>query len=211
MNIGIIGAGNVGGTLGRQWAKKGHQVFYGTRNPQDAKTQEAVRASGPSAKAGSAAEAAVFGDVILLATPWPGTEAAVKSMGNLTGKVVIDATNPLKPDLSGLEIGHTTSAAEKVAGWAPGAKVVKAFNTVGANVMADPVIAGRPTVMFACGDDAAAKKMVLALAADVGFEPVDAGPLAQARLLEPWAMLWIWLAFRGDAGRDFGFARLKRT
>jgi 8-hydroxy-5-deazaflavin:NADPH oxidoreductase len=210
MKIGIIGAGNVGGTLGRAWARKGHEVVYGVRSPQDAKTQDVVRATGPTARAGSPAEAAAFGEVVLLATPWPATESAIKSMGDLRGKVVIDATNPLKPDLSGLELGHTTSAAERVAGWAAGAKVVKAFNTVGANIMADPVIDGRPTVMFVCGDDAAAKKAVLGLAADVGFEPIDAGPLAQARLLEPWAMLWIWLAFRGDAGRDFGFARVRR-
>jgi predicted dinucleotide-binding enzyme len=210
MNIAIIGAGNVGGTLGRQWGKKGHAVFYGVRNPQDAKTREAVKATGPTARAGSPAEAAAFGEVILLATPWPAAEAAIKSLGNLHGKIVIDATNPLKPDLSGLEIGHTTSAAEHVAGWAAGAKVVKAFNTVGANVMADPVINGTPTVMFVCGDDPAAKKAVLGLAADVGFDPIDAGPLTQARLLEPWAMLWIWLAFQGGAGREFGFARLTK-
>lgn len=81
---------------------------------------------------------------------------------------------------------------------------------VGANIMANPVIAGKPTVMCVCGDEEPARKTVLGLAADVGFEPVDFGPLSQARLLEPWAMLWIWLAFRGDAGREFGFARLRR-
>jgi predicted dinucleotide-binding enzyme len=97
-----------------------------------------------------------------------------------------------------------------VAGWAKGARVVKAFNTTGANIMADPVIGGVPTVMFICGEDAAARAVALRLAADVGFDAVDAGELKQARLLEPWAMLWIYLAFRGDAGREFGFARLRR-
>src|SRR4051812_14573662 len=210
MKIGIIGAGNVGGTLGKAWARKGHEIVYGVRRPDDAKNQDVVRATGLAARAGSPAEAAAFGEVVLLATPGPATEGAVRSMGDLRGKVVIDATNPLKPDLSGLEVGDTSSGAERVAGWAAGARVVKAFNTTGANVMADPVIDGRPTVMFVCGDDAGGKKTVPGLAADVGFEPIDAGPLTQARLLEPWAMLWIWLAFRGDAGRDFGFARVRR-
>ena len=124
-------------------------------------------------------------------------------------KFVIDCINPFKPDLSGLEIGHTLSGAEKVAEWAKGAKVFKAFNTTGANIMADPVIHGIRTVMLVCGDDEAAKPVVLRLANDVGFDVVDAGKLKQARLLEPWAMLWVSLAF-GAVGRDFGFALLRR-
>ena len=210
MKIGIIGAGNVGGTLGKAWAAKGHAVVYGVRNPTDAKTTELLKATGHGARAASPAEATTAGEVIVFATPWPATEAAVKSAGNLKGKIVIDCTNPLKPDLSGLEIGHTTSAAEMVAGWAAGAKVFKAFNTTGATVMADPVIAGTRTVMFICGDDEAAKPTVLKLAADVGFDAVDAGKLAQARLLEPWAVLWIHLALRGGLGPNFGFALLRR-
>jgi predicted dinucleotide-binding enzyme len=209
MNIGIIGAGNVGGTLGKAWARKGHQVCYGVSRPGDDKTQELLKASGPAARAGSPAEAAAFGEVVVLAVPWAAAEAAVKSAGDLTGRIVIDCTNPLKADFSGLEIGLTTSAAEKVAGWAKGSKVFKAFNTTGFNIMADPVINGVRTVMFVCGDDEAAKPKVLQLAADVGFDPVDAGKLTQARLLEPWAMLWISLAF-GPVGRDFGFALLRR-
>ncbi len=210
MKIGIIGAGNVGGTLGTAWARKGHQIFFGVPRPQEEKMRTLLQKAGPNAQAGTPAAAAAFGEVVAFATPWPATQAAVKEAGDLTGKIVIDCTNPLKPDLSGLEIGHTTSAAEQVAGWARGAKVCKAFNTTGFNIMAEPVINGVRTVMFVCGDDAAAKQAVLKLAADVGFDPVDAGPLTQARLLEPWAMLWISLAFQGAAGRDFGFALLRR-
>lgn len=210
MKIGIIGAGNVGGTLGRAWAKKGHSVCFGVRHPQDDKTRQLVQSIGGSARAGTVKEAAAFGEVVVLATPWPATHAGIQEAGDLSGKVVIDCTNPLKPDLSGLDVGFTTSGAEQVARWAPGAKVFKAFNTVGANVMADPVIGGTRTVMFVCGDDKAAKPTVLQLAADVGFDPVDAGPLTQARLLEPWAMLWISLAFQGGLGREFGFALLRR-
>ncbi len=210
MKIAILGAGNVGGTLGRAWAKKGHQVFFGVRDPQDDKTRQLVGSLGGAARAGTVAEAAAFGEVVVLATPWQAAEAAVRAAGDLTGKTLIDCTNPLKPDLSGLELGFTTSAAERVAGWAKGAKVFKAFNTTGFNIMADPVIDGVRTIMFVCGDDEAAKPAVLGLAADVGFDAVDAGKLAIARLLEPWAMLWIHLAFSGSVGRDFGFALLRR-
>jgi predicted dinucleotide-binding enzyme len=211
MKIGIIGAGNVGGTLGKAWAKKGHQVLFGVPRPQDKKVQDLLQAAGPKARAGSPAEAAAFGEVVVFATPWAATEAAVRSAGNLAGKIVIDCTNPLAADLSGLEIGHTTSAAEKVADWAKGAMVFKAFNATGFNIMANPVINGIPTVMFICGDDEGAKSVVLQLASDVGFDAVDAGKLTQARLLEPWALLWISLAFKGTAGRDFGFALLRRA
>jgi predicted dinucleotide-binding enzyme len=210
MKVGIIGAGSVGGTLGKALARKGHQIFYGVKNPQDEKTRELLRDTGTNAQAGPPSRAAAFAEAVLFATPWPATEAAIRSAGDLTGKIVIDCTNPLKPDLSGLEIGHTTSAAEKVAGWAKGAKVFKAFNTTGFNIMADPVINGTRTVMFVCGDDESAKQAVLQLATDVGFDAVDAGKLIQARLLEPWAMLWISLAFGGKTGRDFGFALLRR-
>jgi predicted dinucleotide-binding enzyme len=210
MKIGIIGAGNVGGTLGRAWAKKGHQVFYGVQRPHDDKINKLREATGPEAQAGLPAEAAAFGEVVVLATPWPATQAAIRSAGDLAGKIVVDCTNPLSPDFRSLELGHTTSGAEQVASWAKGAKVFKAFNTTGFNIMANPVIEGIRTVMFVCGDDEAAKPHVLQLASDVGFDAVDAGKLTQARLLEPWAMLWIALAFGANAGRDFGFAMLRR-
>lgn len=209
MKIAIIGAGNVGGTLGKAWAKKGHQVFYGVRHPDDDKVRDLLKAIGNKAQAGTVAEATRFGEVVVLATPWRATQAAIQSAGNLAGKIVIDCINPLKPDLSGLEVGPTTSAAEKIAEWAKGAKVFKAFNTTGANIMADPVINGIHTVMLVCGDDEMAKPVVLQLATDVGFDAVDAGKLTQARLLESWAMLWVSLAF-GSVGRDFSFALLRR-
>jgi NADPH-dependent F420 reductase len=210
MKIAIIGAGNVGSTLGKAWAKKGHDIFFGVRHPKDDKTRKLVQSIGPKAHAGTVAEAAAFADVVVLATPWPATEAAVQAAGELRGKTVIDCTNPLKPDVSGLEVGFTTSGAERVAQWAKGARVFKAFNTTGSNNMADPVINGIRTVMFVCGDDETAKPVVMQLAADIGFDAVDAGKLEQARLLEPWAMLWISLAYQGGLGRDIGFALLRR-
>jgi predicted dinucleotide-binding enzyme len=210
MKIAIVGAGNVGGTLGKGWAKKGHQIFYGVQRPQEDKTQVLLRDTGPTARAGTPAAAASFGDVVVFATPWAATQAAVKSAGDLSGKTVIDCTNPLTPDFSGLEVGFTTSGAEMVAEWARGAKVFKAFNTTGFNIMADPVIGGTPTVMFVCGDDEAAKPVVMQLAKDLGFDVIDAGKLVRARLLEPWAVLWISLALGGVIGREFGFALLRR-
>jgi len=211
MKLGIIGAGSVGGTLGKGWAAKGHQIKYGVRHPDSRETQEAVRATGGGSSAGEMPEAAAFGEVIVLATPWgDATRQAIESAGNLTGKIVIDCTNPVKPDLSGLAIGHDTSAAEQVAGWAKGAKVCKAFNTVGYHVMANPNFRERKAVMFVCGDDPAAKKTVLQLASDFGFEPIDAGGLSSARLLEPVAMLWIHLALHQGLGPDFSFGLLRR-
>jgi NADPH-dependent F420 reductase len=210
MKIAIIGAGTVGSTLGKGWATKGHDVFFGVRNPKDEKTRQVVQSTGGKAQVGSVADAAAFGQIVVLAIPWNAAEATIRSAGDLRGKIVVDCTNPLKPDLSGLEVGFTNSAAEQIAQWAKGAKVFKAFNTTGYNVMADPVIHGIRTVMFVCGDDETAKPGVLQLATDIGFDAVDAGKLKQARLLEPWAMLWISLAF-GSVGRDFGFALLRRS
>jgi len=210
VKIGIIGAGNVGGTLGRAWAAKGHAVVFGARDPRGPKVQELVKATAGTARAATPAEAAAHGEVVLLATPWAAAQAALRGAGDLTGKILIDATNPLRPDLSGLTLGHTTSAAEEVARWAPGAKVVKAFNTIGAQHMANPRFGTQSASMLICGDDAAAKKAVLALAEVLGFDPVDAGPLAQARLLEPLAMLWISLAYAYGHGPDIAFKLLRR-
>jgi len=212
MKLGIIGAGNVGGTLGAAWAQKGHEIFFGVRNPTADKTQALVQKLGGKARAGTPAEAATFGDVIVLTTPWPQAEAAIRSMGNISGKILLDATNPLAmgPDGLGLEIGHSTSAGEKVQGWAKGASVFKTLNTTGFGNMANPVFHGVKSVMFVAGDDAANKPKVIELVAALGFEVVDAGPLRNARLLEAHAMLWIELALKRGLGRDWAFAVVRR-
>jgi predicted dinucleotide-binding enzyme len=210
VNIGIIGAGNVGGTLGLRWARAGHRVIFGSRDPQASAIKQLVANAGPTARAGSLAEAVRGGDMLLLATPWPATQSTVESLGPLNGKIVIDATNPLLPDLSGLEVGTNTSAGELVATWAAGAKVVKAFNTVGFNIMDQPSFGADRPVMFYCGDDGAAKQAVKQLALELGFDAVDAGPLTQARLLEPFALLWISLALVHGQGRDMAFKLLRR-
>jgi predicted dinucleotide-binding enzyme len=214
MSIGIIGSGNVGGTLGTRWAQAGHQVIFGSRNPGSEEIQQLIAGSGGSqgrpARAASLADAVRSSEVLLLATPWPATKDVLQGLGDLAGKVLIDATNPLLPDLSGLALGTTTSAAEQVAGWAPGAKVVKAFNTVGFNIMADTAFGVDRPVMFYCGDDAASKQTVKPLVEQLEFQAVDAGPLAQARLLEPFALLWISLALVHGQGREMAFKLLRR-
>ena len=210
MTIGIIGSGNVGGTLGTRWAKTGHDIVYGTRDPQANDIKQLLAQSGGKARAATLQEAARAGEVLLLAMPWNATQPVLEGLGDLAGKTLIDATNPLLADLSGLDTGTTTSGAEKVAAWARGAKVVKAFNTVGANIMANPSFGADRPALFYCGDDATAKQTTKQLAEAIGFEALDAGPLTQARLLEPFALLWISLALKYGYGRDIAFKLLRR-
>jgi 8-hydroxy-5-deazaflavin:NADPH oxidoreductase len=208
MRIGVIGIGMVGGTLGRRWAKEGHKVMFGVREPSSEKVGQLLADSGENARAGTVAEAAAFGEVVVLATPWGGTEDALRQAGDLSGKVLLDCTNPLKPDMSGLE--GDRSAAERVAAWAPGAKVVKIFNTTGFQNMDNPRYGEDRVTMFYCGDDAEAKKVAARLAAELGFEAIDAGPLAEARSLEHLALLWIHLAYVQKLGRGIAFKLIRR-
>ena len=210
MKIAVIGTGNVGGTLGTRWAQQGHQVVFGSREPEGEKAQHLVAGAGPNTCAATAADAAAASDVVVFATPWSVTERTIISAGNLTGKIVVDCTNPLKPDLSGLDVGFDTSAGEQVAAWAAGARTVKAFNTTGSGNMQDPHYDGEPLTMFICGDDAEAKQAVATLAEDLGFEVVDAGGITAARTLEPLAMLWISLAYAHGFGPNFGFRLVRR-
>jgi hypothetical protein len=210
MNIGIIGSGNVGGTLGTRWAQIGHNVVFGSRNPGAGDLKQVVTKAGTTARAATLQEAATSSEVLLLATPWPATQQVVESLGDLTGKIMIDATNPLFPNLQGLEQGTTTSGGELVARWAKGATVVKAFNTIGANIMERPAFGNERPVLFYCGGDAEAKKVADHLATEIGFDAMDAGPLTQARALEPFALLWVSLAYAQGLGRDIAFKLLRR-
>jgi len=201
IKIAIIGAGNVGNTLGTAWRNRGHQVTFGVRQPDDPKYASfGAVATNESATAGA--------DVVVLCTPWQGTQSAVQGCGDLAGKVLIDCTNPLTPDFAELEVGHATSGAEEVAKWAPGARVCKAMNQIGAPMMDGPQLPGKP-VMFVCGDDDAAKSVTAGPVAELGFETADVGDLTLARLLEPYALLWIHLALRRGFGTNFGFGLLR--
>jgi len=206
MNIVIVGAGNVGRALAAGWRRAGHKVTLAVRNPDDGKTAD-LRREGFAVVALDAAANA--GEVIVLAVPWNAMRAAIQALGPLAGKIIVDATNPLTANFE-LAVGHTDSAGETVARASPGARVVKAFNTTGANNMADSRYGGGKLMMPIAGDDAAAKQTVMELASDLGFEPVDAGPLAMSRYIEPMAMVWIKLAIVQKQGRDFGFALLRR-
>jgi NADPH-dependent F420 reductase len=214
MKLAVIGAGNVGGTLGKRWAKAGHEVTYGTRDPADAKVVALVRDSGPNARAASVPEAVPQADVVVLTVPWVNAQEAVTSAGDLRGRILIDATNPvpLTPEglRQGLVIGHTTSAAEEIARWTKGARMVKAFNTTGWQNMADPLYGSQGLSMLLCGDDAEAKTVAADLARQLGFDPVDVGPLRSARYLEALAMLWIDMAVLRSFGTNFGFRMVKR-
>jgi hypothetical protein len=141
--------------------------------------------------------------------PWVAVADALKSTGDLTGKIVLDATNPLLPDLSGLDIPQGMSGGEKVAGLTQ-AHVVKIFNTTGYPNMANPDYHGQPATMFYCGDDDGAKRIAAGLARDLGFDPVDAGPLTRARMLEDLALLWITLALKQGYGVNFAFRMMRR-
>jgi 8-hydroxy-5-deazaflavin:NADPH oxidoreductase len=210
MRIAIIGAGNVGGTLGAAWANCGHEVLFGVRDTADSTLKELLARAGDKARAASVKDAGAAAEVVALTVPWPAAQDALRSAGDLRGKILLDCTNPLKPDLSGLTVGYTASGAEQVAAWAPGARVVKIFNTTGFPNMANPEYREGRSMMLYCGDDAQAKKAAAQLATELGFEPFDVGPLTEARLLEPFALVWIHLAFQQKMGTGFAFRLMRR-
>jgi hypothetical protein len=209
MHIAIIGTGNVGQALAYGWTSKGHQVTFGSRNPTGEKAQAAIAATGGKAAVTREQEAVQAAEVVVLATPWEAIETVVKGLGDLAGKVLIDATNPIGPGFQ-LAAGKDDSGAELVQHLAPNARVVKAFNSTGAENMRDPIYDGEPTTMFICGDDAAAKTIVKSLAEDLGFAVADTGGLMTARYLEPLAMVWIHLAIVQKQGRGIAFKLVRR-
>ena len=208
MNIAIIGAGKVGSTLGQRWSQCGHELFYGVREPADIKHQ----ALHEYAKVNHPLKAVESADVVVLAVQWSSAQSAIEALADaLAGKVLIDCTNPVKGDLSGVCIGQTTSAAEQIQSWAPKCTVVKAFNQIGFNIMADPLLEDRKTVLFIAGDIASANSIVESLATEIGFEVVVMPSLSDARLLEPLAMVWISMAYKLGYGREFAFSMINRT
>ena len=207
MTIAIIGTGAVGSALGAAFAGIGHRIAYGSRQPRRNDVRALATATGNGSWALLPAEAAAESEIVVLATPWEATEAVVGQL-DLAGKLVLDTTNPLAfPDLTPLV---DTSGGELVQAWAPRAHVVKAFCTVGADVMADPSFKGRvrPALLVA-GDVPRAKRAAIELADAIGFEGLDVGGIERSRHLEHLAALWIHLAGSG-AGREIAFALLRR-
>lgn len=208
MDISILGVGNVGSALARRLAAAGHHIHLGVRESSIAKYEALAKTIG--ATLGSPREAARKNEVLLVATPWPETQRVLQSLGDLSGKILIDATNPIARDFSGLEVGQTTSGAELVASWAKGARVVKCFNQTGYEGMENPQFGNAKAVQFVAGDDAEACETVLRLCRDVGFDAVHAGGLTMARQLEQFAWLWIHLAIKRNLGRAWAFTVSKR-
>ena len=211
MHIAIIGAGNVGGALGKGWARAGHAVTYGVPDPSEARHRATAEAAGGAIVA-SVLQAVQAVDAIVLAVPFDAVGDALAAAGDLSGRLLIDVTNPLRMGAAGLELslGFDRSAAEHVASLAPRAAVFKTLNQVGFEVMANTAGYAAPPVMFVAGDDAARKPVVMTLVSDLGFHAVDAGGLRVARLLEPYGMLWIHMALDRKAGLDNAFAYLAR-
>jgi predicted dinucleotide-binding enzyme len=209
MKIAIIGAGKVGTALGNAWTKRGHEIAFGVRDPESAKTRSLAEQF-PTARLLLNGEAADDADIIVLATPWQSTEEAVRTCGDLQGKTIIDCTNPLKSDFSGLEVGFSTSGAEFISKWTHGANVFKAMNQIGARLMDAHSFGGTvKPVMFVCGEGAQ-KASVILLVEQLGFTVIDAGELKTARLLEPYGMLWVHLALTQKVPGDFAFALLAK-
>ena len=207
MKVTIVGYGNMGSALAQGLSKAGHSV---TVTGKDAGKAEALAAKfGGRALAGSAA--AREADVVIATAPYHAQAEALAALGDLTGKVIVDISNPLKPDMSGLAVGHTTSAGEEVAAKLPGAKVVKAFNTVFAQALQEgPIFGSAKGQVFFAGDDAGAKDKVKDLIASLGFEAVDAGPLSNSRYLEPIGMLNIWFGYMAKQGTGITPAWIRR-
>jgi predicted dinucleotide-binding enzyme len=208
MSISIIGAGNVGMALGIAFTSRGEAVVFGVPDPD--KYAPAVAGLGALAAIGSVEHAVDASDLIILAVPYPAAVSLAQSRSDWKGKILVDATNPLAAGLAGLSVGTTTSGAETIAQAAKGARVVKAFNTTGAENMEDTHYAKGTPFMPVCGDDAEARAKVVALATLIGFDAVDCGDLSAARYLEPFAMTWIHMAIKLGLGRGFAFARVQR-
>jgi predicted dinucleotide-binding enzyme len=194
--IGILGTGDVGRTLASGFASRGHEVKMGAREAGNEKAKAWASEAGARASAGTFADAASFGEIVVLATLWSGTKSALDMAGPdaLAGKVVIDATNPLDFSQGSprLTHGHTDSGGEQVQRWLPKARVVKCFNIVGNAYMVDPTFPGGPPDMWIAGNDDAAKKTVGEVLRDFGWpDPLDTGGIEGSRLLEPMCLLWV--------------------
>lgn len=201
MTISIIGAGNMAKGLAARFANAGHPVTIASRD--EAKAEAAARDVGDGVSSASIASAAQSADIVVLAVPFDAAGDIIEAAGGFAGKILVDITNPMKADFSGLSIGHTTSAAEEIQKRAPQAKVVKAFNTIFAQVLQNGgQAAGRLVTVFVAGDDEVARAAVAELARSAGFETLETGALVTARYLEPVAALNITLGYGLGHGTD---------
>jgi predicted dinucleotide-binding enzyme len=210
VNIGIIGAGNVGTGLTKHLVAGGHSVMLSFSLEME---RLRTTAAALGASVGTVAEAVRFADVVVLATPWTAASEALKQVGDAPQKKILwDCTNALKPDMSGLLVGTNTSGAEEIAKLVPWARVVKAIPPF-AEMLHSPsmLIGGKRVGVFVCGDDSEARAVVAKLVSDIQAEPVDAGPLVLARFVEPAAMLLVQLAYTRGFGTRVGLSLMRET
>ncbi|HYC19490.1 MAG TPA: NADPH-dependent F420 reductase [Candidatus Bathyarchaeia archaeon] len=192
MKIAMIGKGNVGTALSTGWQRAGHEIRFGHRDPN-----EPVRG------------AAEWGETVVLAVPFAAVSHVTTEIGSAAdGKVLIDVTNALGPEME-LAVGFSTSSAEEIQKALPEARVVKAFNTVFAQNQSTARVGAEQLSAFVAGDDDAAKRVVMQLAADIGFDPIDVGTLKSARYLEPMGMLLISLGYNLKMGTNIGLKLIK--
>ena len=207
MNIGILGSGLMGGKLGTLFARAGHKVVFSYAREMK-KLEALAKKAGPNARAGTPADAARDADALLLAVHWDRVDDVLRQAGDLSGKLIVSCSLPMNADESELVIGHTNSGAETLAKKSPKSKLVCAFNTVPSEVLFGVYNARRrakrPSLVY-CGDEARSKKVVAGLIRDIGFDPVDAGPLRLARYFEPFALLVAELAYEGKGGPQIAY------
>jgi predicted dinucleotide-binding enzyme len=202
MRIGILGSGLMGGKLGTIFARAGHEVVFSYARRKE-KLEKLAREAGGNARAGAPAEAARDADALLLAVHWSRVDDVLSQAGDVSGKVIVTCSLPMNEDDTGLVVAHTSSGAEELAKKVAEARVVSAFNTLPSEVLFSVFEArddpARPSVVY-CGDDTNAKSVAARLIRDVGFEPLDVGPLRIARYTEPFALLVAQLAYEGEGG-----------
>jgi len=207
MRIGILGSGLMGGKLGTLFARAGHDVVFSYAQSEQKLKQLARKAQG-HARAGTPADAARDADALLLAVHWSRVDDVLKQVGDIGGKVLVTCSLPMNADNTDLVIAHTSSGAETLAKKVRRAHVVSAFGTLPSEVLFGVFEAkrrsSRPTLVY-CGDDKAAKGVAATLIRDVGFDPVDAGPLRIARYLEPFSLLMGQLAYEGEGGPELAY------
>lgn len=207
MRVGILGSGLMGGKLGSVFARAGHEVVFSYARSRE-KLKRLARDAEGNARAGTPYEAALDADALLLAVHWSRIEDVLNQTGDLSGKVIVTCSLPMNDDDTGLVLAHTSSGAEELARRLPKARVVAAFQTVPSEVLFSVYEAkskaDRPSLVY-CGDDDSSKAVAAELIRDVGFDPLDAGPLRIARYTEPFALLVAQLAYEGTAGPELAY------
>jgi len=207
MRVGVLGSGLMGGKLGTIFARAGHEVVFSYARSEH-KLKKLARDAKGNARSGTPREAAQEADAVLLAVHWSRTDDVLSQTGDLSGKVVLTCSLPMNDEDTELVVAHTSSGAEELAKKIPKARVVAAFNTVPSEALFGVHEArrkvSRPSLVY-CGDDRRGKRLAARLISDVGFDPVDAGPLRIARYTEPFALLVAQLAYEGTGGPELAY------